>query len=163
MTNRVQAKWERFSRDSAGDDITDFFILSDHVLRLSTRTLIHRAVPNPPGSPTTFTDECIQIARETLARHQECMAVVERTTAGLFSTYMNWYDTLNASAQHVGLTSQDNTLRPVRPLYRRLLPSNRNPGQNGFSSFRSLRRLPPATPYSHRSRRQVSSPFTGAL
>lgn len=73
--------------------MTDFFASSDHVLRLSTRTLILRAVPNPPGSRTTFTAECIQAARETLARHQDCMAVVERSKVGLFlfSTYMNWY------------------------------------------------------------------------
>ncbi|KAK4149344.1 hypothetical protein C8A00DRAFT_18946 [Chaetomidium leptoderma] len=84
------AKWDRFSRETAGDDVTEFFIRSDHVLRLSIRTLIHRAVPNPPGSWTTFTLECIQGARDTLAQHQECMAVVERSTLGLFSTYMNW-------------------------------------------------------------------------
>jgi hypothetical protein len=86
----IQVKWDKFLRETNPEDITDYFIISDHVLRLSTRTLIHRAVPNPPGSPTTFAVECIQTARETLARHQECMAVVERTTAGLFSSYMNW-------------------------------------------------------------------------
>jgi hypothetical protein len=57
---------------------------------MSTLTLVRRAVPNPPGSPTTFTADCIQAARETLAKHQECMAVVERSKVGLFSTYMSW-------------------------------------------------------------------------
>lgn len=71
--------------------MNEFFVTSEEVLRLSTRTLIHRAVPNPPGSSTTFSTECIQTARETLARHQDCMGVMEKTTAGLFSTYMNWY------------------------------------------------------------------------
>ncbi|KAK4039663.1 hypothetical protein C8A01DRAFT_46920 [Parachaetomium inaequale] len=89
LTNQTTGKWNDFSRETAGDDTTDFFIISDHVLRLSTTTLVHRAVPNPPGSPTTFTEDCIQTARDTLARHQECMAVIEKSTVGLFSTYMN--------------------------------------------------------------------------
>ncbi|KAK3296563.1 uncharacterized protein B0H64DRAFT_374636 [Chaetomium fimeti] len=88
-TRDTAAKWDQFSRATAGEDTTDFFLLSDLVLRLSTRTLIHRAVPNPPGSPTTFTEPCIQTARETLRCHQECMAVVDRNAVGLFSTYMN--------------------------------------------------------------------------
>lgn len=69
----------------------DFWVMSDQVLLLSTVTLVHRAVPNPAGSPTTFTHDCIQAARETLARHQDCIAVVERSKLGLFPTYMNWY------------------------------------------------------------------------
>lgn len=85
-----QEKWNQISWETCGQDMTEFFVLSDHVLRLSGRTLILRAVPNPPGSLTTFTAECIEAARETLSRHQECMAVVERSTVGLFSTYMNW-------------------------------------------------------------------------
>ncbi len=78
------------SRETSGEEMTNFFMLSDHVLRLSLRTLIHRAVPNPPGSSRTFTIECIQAARETLGRHQECMAIVDSSPVGLFSTYMNW-------------------------------------------------------------------------
>ncbi|KAK4184954.1 putative transcriptional regulatory protein [Podospora australis] len=71
-------------------ELYEFCILSDSVLRLSILTLIHRAVPNPAGSPTTFSVECIQAARQTLARHQDCMAIVERSNCGLFSTYMHW-------------------------------------------------------------------------
>jgi hypothetical protein len=85
-----QEKWNQISCETCGQVVTEFFVLSDHVLRLSGRTLILRAVPNPPGSLTTFTAECIEAARETLSKHQECMAVVERSTVGLFSTYMNW-------------------------------------------------------------------------
>ncbi|KAH6839621.1 fungal-specific transcription factor-like protein [Chaetomium sp. MPI-CAGE-AT-0009] len=77
LTRDAAAKWDDVARATAGDDTTDFFLLSDLVLRLSTRTLIHRA-------------PCIQTARETLSRHQECMAVVDRNAVGLFSTYMNW-------------------------------------------------------------------------
>ncbi|AEO57210.1 fungal-specific transcription factor-like protein [Thermothelomyces thermophilus ATCC 42464] len=90
LTQKMLDKWHGLLRSVSPRELAEFFVISDHVLRLSIRTLIHRAVPNPPGSPTTFTAECIQTARETLARHQECMAVLEKTTAGLFSTYMNW-------------------------------------------------------------------------
>ncbi|KAK3301852.1 uncharacterized protein B0T15DRAFT_442060 [Chaetomium strumarium] len=90
LTDKETAKWDAKVRQEAGSDMADFFILSDIVLRMSTTTLVRRAVPNPPGSPTTFTADCIQAARETLAKHQECMAVVERSLVGLFSTYMSW-------------------------------------------------------------------------
>ncbi|KAL2158090.1 hypothetical protein VTH06DRAFT_4658 [Thermothelomyces fergusii] len=90
LTQKVLEKWHDMLNVVSTGEVCDFFVISDHILRLSTRTLVHRAVPNPPGSPTTFTEECIQTARKTLARHQECMAVLERTAAGLFSTYMNW-------------------------------------------------------------------------
>ncbi|KAK0736357.1 hypothetical protein B0T21DRAFT_178670 [Apiosordaria backusii] len=89
-TAEVSQKWSPYCREHAGDDLTDFFLVSDHVLRLSLMTLVYRAVPNPPGSPTTFSTECITVARQTLARHQECMALVERTNCGLFATYMHW-------------------------------------------------------------------------
>ncbi|KAL2130827.1 hypothetical protein VTI74DRAFT_5870 [Chaetomium olivicolor] len=90
LTRDTIAKLDKVNREMAGNDVSDFFIISDEVVRLSTLTLIHRAVPNPPGSPTTFTAECIRAARETLARHQDCMEVVERSKIGLFSTYMSW-------------------------------------------------------------------------
>jgi hypothetical protein len=90
LTHEASATWYQLSTETSGEEMTHFFVLSDHVLRLSLRTLIHRAVPNAPGSSRTFTAECIQAARETLERHQECMTIVERSTVGLFSTYMNW-------------------------------------------------------------------------
>ncbi|KAK4173353.1 putative transcriptional regulatory protein [Triangularia setosa] len=89
-TAEVTQQWSPYCREHAGDDLTDFFIISDHVLRLSLMTLVHRAVPNSPGSPTTFSTECIDVARQTLARHQECMALIQSTNCGLFSTYMSW-------------------------------------------------------------------------
>lgn len=78
------------TRDNFGDELTDFCIVSDEVLRLSLLTLVYRAVPHPAGSPTTFRAECIDAARATLAKHQECMAVIEKGSIGLFSTYMHW-------------------------------------------------------------------------
>ncbi|KAK4243720.1 fungal-specific transcription factor-like protein [Corynascus novoguineensis] len=90
LVQEVLAKWGKVLQETISRDMNEYFVTSEEILRLSTRTLIHRAVPNPPGSLTTFSTECIQTARETLARHQDCMGVMEKTTAGLFSTYMNW-------------------------------------------------------------------------
>ncbi|KAK0641369.1 hypothetical protein B0T16DRAFT_214065 [Cercophora newfieldiana] len=89
-TNETITRYDEWSKDAAGDELTDFFNTSDHVLRLSLLTLVHRAMPNPPGSPTTFSSECIRAARATLDRHQDCIVAVEQSNLGLFSTYMHW-------------------------------------------------------------------------
>ncbi|KAK3994326.1 putative transcriptional regulatory protein [Cladorrhinum sp. PSN332] len=89
-TKELEVMWAQYGWEAVGEDLLKFFQISDHVLRLSILTLTYRAVPNPVGSPTTFSTECIQAARQTLARHEECMAVVERSDCGLFSTYMHW-------------------------------------------------------------------------
>ncbi|KAK4164052.1 putative transcriptional regulatory protein [Cladorrhinum sp. PSN259] len=89
-TEELSVSFEQYSMEAVGEDLVRFFQISDHVLRLSLLTLTYRAVPNPVGSPTTFSIECIQAARQTLARHEDCMAIVERSDCGLFSTYMSW-------------------------------------------------------------------------
>jgi len=79
-------------RPNFGEGGIQFFLLSDEVLRLSFLTLVHRAIPNPPGSSNTFTPECLRAARDTLARHLDCMEIVKASHASqLFGTYMNWY------------------------------------------------------------------------
>ncbi|KAL2261569.1 hypothetical protein VTK26DRAFT_3876 [Humicola hyalothermophila] len=90
QTLQASEQWKRVFEEAAGSDLTKVFVTSDCVLRLSLVTLVHRAVPNPPGSPTTFTEECIRAARATLDRHQDCIAVLERNKVMLFSSYMNW-------------------------------------------------------------------------
>ncbi|KAK4221285.1 putative transcriptional regulatory protein [Podospora fimiseda] len=82
--------WQAYASNNIGEHLMEFFQVSDHVLRLSILTLTYRAVPNPVGSPTTFSTDCIQAARQTLARHEECMAIVNKSNCGLFSTYMHW-------------------------------------------------------------------------
>lgn len=68
----------------------EFFNVSDEVLRLSLLTIIYRAVPSPPGSATTFSTECINAARATLQRHEDCMSIMEKDGFRLFPMYMNW-------------------------------------------------------------------------
>lgn len=76
--------------EAVGENTMDFFNVSDEVLRLSLLTIIYRAVPSPPGSATTFGTECINAARATLQRHEDCMAIMAKDAYYLFPMYMNW-------------------------------------------------------------------------
>ncbi|KAI0101628.1 fungal-specific transcription factor domain-containing protein [Nemania sp. FL0031] len=62
------------------------------VKQLSLLTLILRAVPVPPGSLTTITDECAAVALETLDMHQQCMAAIEESKddKSMTNRYLNW-------------------------------------------------------------------------
>lgn len=62
------------------------------VKQLSLLTLILRAVPAPPGSLTTITDECAAAAYETLDMHQQCMVAVKDSRGDRLMTnrYLNW-------------------------------------------------------------------------
>jgi hypothetical protein len=68
----------------------EFFVISDEVLRMSMLTLIYRASPKDIGSATTFSPDCINAARGTLEKHQECIVVMTKTNGQYFSTYINW-------------------------------------------------------------------------
>ncbi|KAH6630020.1 hypothetical protein B0J18DRAFT_87516 [Chaetomium sp. MPI-SDFR-AT-0129] len=48
-------------------------ILGDELTHWSSLTLVYRAMPSPPGSPSTFNPECIHAAREAFRCHQEYM------------------------------------------------------------------------------------------
>lgn len=69
----------------------NFFYVSDNVLRLSLLTLVHRAAPRLPGSATTFNSDCIAAARTTLQKHEECIALIQRSATPYLATYMHWY------------------------------------------------------------------------
>ena len=69
----------------------DFYAISDDILRLSLLTNIYRAAPRAVNSPTTFSLDCVGVARATLERHQDCMAVIHRTNEIYFPTYVHWY------------------------------------------------------------------------
>ncbi|KAL2192487.1 hypothetical protein P885DRAFT_72972 [Corynascus similis CBS 632.67] len=51
----------------------DMAILGDELMHWSALTLVYRAIPSPPGSPSTFNHECIHAARQAFACHQEYM------------------------------------------------------------------------------------------
>ncbi|KAF7548399.1 hypothetical protein G7Z17_g7083 [Cylindrodendrum hubeiense] len=92
QTSQVSADWLKQTSLSIGGPMVQFISISDDVLRLSLLTLTYRASPIPEHSPTTFVPECIEAARATLQRHEECVACVERMDAnGLyFPSYVHW-------------------------------------------------------------------------
>lgn len=110
----------------------EFFATSDDILRLSLLTLVLRAVPKPAGAPTTFSPSCIEAARATLHRHQDCLAIIERSTEDFLPTYVHWYVTprpghcplkIRKHGAEFSLTEiQDPPLRAVYTLHRGLLP-----------------------------------------
>ncbi|KAK3290319.1 uncharacterized protein B0H64DRAFT_332625, partial [Chaetomium fimeti] len=53
----------------------DMAIVGDELMHWSALTLIYRAIPSPPGSPSTFNPECIHAARQAFACHQEYMTM----------------------------------------------------------------------------------------
>ncbi|TDZ59899.1 putative transcriptional regulatory protein [Colletotrichum trifolii] len=90
QTQQTHAQYLQPAIEAIGQNAVDFFTVSDEVLRLSLLAVIYRAVPSPPGFPTTFCTECIEAARATLQRHQDCMEIMARDSYYLFPMYMNW-------------------------------------------------------------------------
>ncbi|KAL3594100.1 hypothetical protein FPOAC2_08405 [Fusarium poae] len=81
---------EKEVKTKLGEYFIEFIIISDDVLRLSLLTLIYRATPAPSGSRGTFIPECIEAARATLQRHQDCMDLLGRDNALYFPSYVHW-------------------------------------------------------------------------
>lgn len=74
------------------DKMRAVYLKMELVKHFALLTLILRAVPAPPGSPTTITDECAAAAHETLDMHQQCMAAVAESKDDISITerYLNW-------------------------------------------------------------------------
>ncbi|GKT59840.1 fungal specific transcription factor domain-containing protein [Colletotrichum tofieldiae] len=83
-------QWLKISKAASGDDLMDFYATSDDILRLSLLTHVHRAAPRAASCPTTFSPECIQVARLTLEKHHDCMEIIHRTNDVYFSIYIHW-------------------------------------------------------------------------
>ncbi|KAK4185955.1 hypothetical protein QBC35DRAFT_502472 [Podospora australis] len=67
----------------------DLAILGDDLIFWSALTLIHRAIPPPPGSGSNFSPDCIQAARKAFEAHEKCM---EMAGDHLYAKagYLNW-------------------------------------------------------------------------
>ncbi|OHW96910.1 fungal specific transcription factor domain-containing protein [Colletotrichum incanum] len=83
-------KWIKVAKDNAGTDVMDFFAASDETLRLSLLSLVHRAAPQPAGAPTTFSHSCAEAARAALHRHQDCLAIIARSSEDFLPSYVHW-------------------------------------------------------------------------
>ncbi|WYZ33787.1 hypothetical protein EsH8_I_000063 [Colletotrichum jinshuiense] len=83
-------KWIDIAKENAGTDVMDFFAASDETLRLSLLTLVHRGAPQPAGALTTFSHSCTEAARAALHRHQDCLAIIDRSNEDFLPSYIHW-------------------------------------------------------------------------
>ncbi|KPM41272.1 hypothetical protein AK830_g5296 [Neonectria ditissima] len=90
QTSEVSSEWLSQASAKIGAPMVQFISFSDDVLRLSLLTLAYRASPPHEGSRSTFVPECIEAARATLQRHQECMTCLIATNAHYFPSYVHW-------------------------------------------------------------------------
>lgn len=89
--NRERAREEAAD---GGVEIATMLSMSDELAMLSTLTLIYRSVPPTPGggsrgASSTFSIDCIKMAREAMHVHLECIELVESSPT-LASAYMHW-------------------------------------------------------------------------
>ncbi|KAJ4327399.1 hypothetical protein N0V84_002170 [Fusarium piperis] len=70
----VQEQAFAFLRMINSSALVDVFVQGDEVQFLATLTLVYRAIPAPPGSPSRFSNECLETARQTMRRHKETVA-----------------------------------------------------------------------------------------
>jgi len=71
----------------------DMAILGDELMHWSALTLVYRAIPCPPGSPSTFNQECIHAARQAFALHQGYMEMAGDSLA-VRAGCIRWYVSL---------------------------------------------------------------------
>lgn len=90
LTSSKQEKWRQEASAKIREEMVQFISISDDVLRLSLLTLAYRASPPAPGSRTPFVPECIEAARATLQRHQDCINLVKDAHALYFHAYIHW-------------------------------------------------------------------------
>ncbi|KAI9930802.1 hypothetical protein MW887_011560 [Aspergillus wentii] len=89
-TQETHNQWIRAAKQNSGEDLMDFFAVSDDILRLSLLTLVYRAAPPTKESSTSFSSNCIKAAQATLQRHHDCMHVIHRNHPIYFSKYIHW-------------------------------------------------------------------------
>ncbi|KAL6410631.1 hypothetical protein AUP68_07059 [Ilyonectria robusta] len=76
--------------DKIGKPMSKFIFITDDIFRLSLLTLVYRSSLSPLEKPTTFVPECIEAARATLERHQDCMRFLEHNHSMYYRAYVQW-------------------------------------------------------------------------
>ncbi|KAH7155990.1 fungal-specific transcription factor domain-containing protein [Dactylonectria macrodidyma] len=89
-TAETNKNWISIAKKASGDDLMDFYAVSDDILRLSLLTHVYRAGPRDPNSPTAFSSDCINAARATLEKHRDVMDIIKKTDDIYFQTYVHW-------------------------------------------------------------------------
>ncbi|KAJ9625434.1 hypothetical protein H2204_010407 [Knufia peltigerae] len=93
---KMNEERERARHNAAGKgiEIATMLSMSDELAMLSTLTLIYRSIPPIPDGVSrsvsrTFSDDCIEMAREAMHVHLECIELVEKSPT-LATAYMHW-------------------------------------------------------------------------
>ncbi|KAL4816217.1 hypothetical protein BDW67DRAFT_55560 [Aspergillus spinulosporus] len=89
-TEKTKADWLNIAKERSGEDLMDFYAISDDILRLSLLTHVYRAAPRVAHASTMFSSDCIKVARATLDRHHDLMAVIHKTNDIYFAIYIHW-------------------------------------------------------------------------
>lgn len=74
LGKNVQQEAFAYLKKINASELVDVFVQGDEVQFLATLTLVYRAIPAPPGSPSRFSNECLETARQTMRRHKETVA-----------------------------------------------------------------------------------------
>ncbi|OAL20934.1 hypothetical protein AYO20_11461 [Fonsecaea nubica] len=92
-SQKALQEWRLTGPSNDWRQVIDFLYASDNVLLHSMQTLIHRTVsaPSTVSSSTSLTAECIASAREALACHQSCPAVLAGVQSAFLSSYISWF------------------------------------------------------------------------
>lgn len=90
MVNPLQNNYFHKARDTLSDRLIEYMALSDDVLRLSLLTLVYRASPTSPGSPSVFIPDCLEAARAALQRHQDFVNTFADVSSNYFTSYIHW-------------------------------------------------------------------------
>ncbi|KAM0259266.1 hypothetical protein ACHAPA_010833 [Fusarium lateritium] len=86
----IRNKYLQNAGDIPDHGLIEYMTLSDDVLRLSLLTLVYRASPTSPGSPSAFIPDCLEAARATLQRHQDFMTTFNNITSTYLTAYVHW-------------------------------------------------------------------------
>ncbi|CEJ89569.1 hypothetical protein VHEMI05407 [[Torrubiella] hemipterigena] len=70
-------------------DMVDLFIRGDEVQFYVTLTLAYRVIPSPEGSPSRFSEECLDAARMAIRAHHDCVSKIDLTSFTK-ATYVHW-------------------------------------------------------------------------
>lgn len=73
QSNATRSETVAYLRTINSNSLVDIFIQGDEVQLLTTLTLVYRAIPAPEGSPSRFSQECLDTARQAMKVHQECI------------------------------------------------------------------------------------------
>lgn len=123
-----------------GADFFEFLHISDDVLCLSLLTLVYRAAPpRPSTSSSIFSIDCIQAARLTLERHQDCMKIIKKTNFIWFPTYVRWTLLFGPFIPFIVLFCH--AIENITTSYHNRTRNSGNPDSSSYNTDNDLERL----------------------